>query len=579
MIHLLLVDNDPDILELLRVGLESYGYFVRTAESGLEALRAIEDELPDVLITDLIMPNISGEKLLNIVRAVPEWNSLKTIVVSGVAAEAPKIRERIACDIYVAKGPIAGTLKYLNDSINHFERMRTISAENVIGIEEIHSRHITRELLDFKAEIDVIMDQISDGLCRVNGAGTVIWINNAYSTLVGKPEEKILGRNVTHFLDESDQERFLELLYDKERLTIELRVPITGGVSRLVRVTRLVPLAENDPFRTILWQDVTERLLSEEYYENIVESANDIVLTTNLEGQITYTSRSIQRVTGRAVEDVVGRFPWELIPEHDQDATREHFMGTLTRFLDEGSPEHEKLEVPLVRSEGGVRLVEVSLSPFRNRANRIMGIQMVATDVTERRRLEDEREALSHEVQHRVRDNLQLVASLVRLSGPEHVEMRIAAVSEVFDELYREKSFSRIKARPLLERIVSLAVDESPACAGAATIFTIDAEYLPMRTAVPVSLLLMEMIRELSFDGPCCTTLQIGFSAQDEALLLSLECFMQSAETDSAGHETTPPDDGIVSILTSQLRGKCEIVQTESSVRYTIRFIPEHEIS
>lgn len=577
MKQLLLVDNDPEILELLRIGLEDMGLTIRTAGSGVEALRAIEEELPDILVTDLVMPNIGGEKLLKIVRTVPEWDALKTIVISGVAAEAPEFRDRVPCDVYIAKGPIARTLQHLRESIDRFRHGGESSHTGILGIEEIHSRHITRELFEFKAEVDSVMDQIADGICRLDRWGTLLWINQAFSRLIGIPEERMLGRLIYSFLPEKSRMRVEELASASSPVPVEIELE-QDGPRRILRATRLAGLSESDPFTTIAWQDVTERLISEEQYENIVESTSDLVLTTDLKGRIDFASSSSRRVTGRAPEALRRHFLWELAPADDREPVRDRFLRTISGFLADTAQEQDLWEMPLHGPEDEPRLGSVTCSPFRSKGGTIMGTQLVITDITDRRRLEEERTALLHEVQHRVRDNLQLVASLVRLSGPEQMDMRIAAVSEVFDELYRERSFSRIHARSLLERVVALGIAEGCHCRRYPVRYRIETEYVPMRTAVPLSLLVVEAIGEIGRrqDNDCSLSVEL-YPVEGETVM-SVSCADGTPQWESAA-EREPEEEGIISILTSQLNGRCRILEGPSSaMSYTFVFVPERPV-
>jgi len=68
---ILLVDDDPDILESLRVVLEANDYFVVTAKSGQEGLKAYRERNPDILIVDLMMEEIdSGTNFVKELRAI-----------------------------------------------------------------------------------------------------------------------------------------------------------------------------------------------------------------------------------------------------------------------------------------------------------------------------------------------------------------------------------------------------------------------------------------------------------------------------------------------------------------------------
>jgi CheY-like chemotaxis protein len=66
--RLLLVDDDPLALEAMRLTLEANGLMCRTAENGLEALTILRQTVPDIVISDLRMPKMSGFELLPIIR-------------------------------------------------------------------------------------------------------------------------------------------------------------------------------------------------------------------------------------------------------------------------------------------------------------------------------------------------------------------------------------------------------------------------------------------------------------------------------------------------------------------------------
>ncbi|MGZ6236888.1 MAG: response regulator, partial [Syntrophales bacterium] len=72
----LVVDNNPVMLSFMNNLLVSHGYKVSTAEDGLAVMKILETERPDVIITDLIMPNISGEKLCRLIRKMPHMKDV-----------------------------------------------------------------------------------------------------------------------------------------------------------------------------------------------------------------------------------------------------------------------------------------------------------------------------------------------------------------------------------------------------------------------------------------------------------------------------------------------------------------------
>lgn len=63
MKKILLVDDEPHVLRILKMSLEKEGYAVETSPNGIEAWSRIQREHPDVLITDIQMPQMNGEEL------------------------------------------------------------------------------------------------------------------------------------------------------------------------------------------------------------------------------------------------------------------------------------------------------------------------------------------------------------------------------------------------------------------------------------------------------------------------------------------------------------------------------------
>ena len=69
MKKILVVDDERDVLDVLKSTLERQGEFkVAVAQDGEEALKILEDETPDLIILDLVMPKISGDQLLRLIR-------------------------------------------------------------------------------------------------------------------------------------------------------------------------------------------------------------------------------------------------------------------------------------------------------------------------------------------------------------------------------------------------------------------------------------------------------------------------------------------------------------------------------
>jgi CheY-like chemotaxis protein len=80
---ILVVDDDPDVLFALAETLSEEGYDVRCAGDGIEALESIEERRPDLIITDLLMPTMTGFELLGALHDDPNLASIPTLIVTG----------------------------------------------------------------------------------------------------------------------------------------------------------------------------------------------------------------------------------------------------------------------------------------------------------------------------------------------------------------------------------------------------------------------------------------------------------------------------------------------------------------
>jgi DNA-binding response OmpR family regulator len=85
----LIVDDDPAIRKFIRANLEARDYEVLLSPDGEEALKTLEKEKPDLIILDIMMPNIDG---FEVCRRVREWSQIPIIMLSARDGENDKVR-------------------------------------------------------------------------------------------------------------------------------------------------------------------------------------------------------------------------------------------------------------------------------------------------------------------------------------------------------------------------------------------------------------------------------------------------------------------------------------------------------
>lgn len=102
--HILVVEDDHNILRQIEFNLQSHGYTVSTAMTGVEALRSMMRERPDLLITDVMMPEMDGYELVASVRADPGLSEVPVIMLTARTEEADMVTGYTSgTDLYLTK--------------------------------------------------------------------------------------------------------------------------------------------------------------------------------------------------------------------------------------------------------------------------------------------------------------------------------------------------------------------------------------------------------------------------------------------------------------------------------------------
>jgi len=101
---LLLIDDDPNLILLVRDYLEFRGYQVFTAENGLEALDILEQDIPDMIICDVMMPEMDGYTFVGQIRNNPRTDSIPVMFLSAFGQSQDRVKGlNMGGDVYMVK--------------------------------------------------------------------------------------------------------------------------------------------------------------------------------------------------------------------------------------------------------------------------------------------------------------------------------------------------------------------------------------------------------------------------------------------------------------------------------------------
>ena len=125
MSKIMVVEDEASLREIYSIRITAEGYDVVTAGDGEEALAVAVREKPDLILSDVMMPKISGFDMLDILRSTPETANIRVIMMTALSAEDQRQRgERLGADRYLVKSQVG-----IEDVIN--------SIHEVLGDKEV----------------------------------------------------------------------------------------------------------------------------------------------------------------------------------------------------------------------------------------------------------------------------------------------------------------------------------------------------------------------------------------------------------------------------------------------------------
>ena len=107
MAKIMVVEDDNSLREIYSIRLTAEGYDIVSAGDGEEALAVAVREKPDLILSDVMMPKISGFDMLDILRQTPETMNIKVIMMTALSSEDQRARgESLGANKYLVKSQV-----------------------------------------------------------------------------------------------------------------------------------------------------------------------------------------------------------------------------------------------------------------------------------------------------------------------------------------------------------------------------------------------------------------------------------------------------------------------------------------
>lgn len=407
-------------------------------------------------------------------------------------------------------------------------------------------RDITRES-DAANELRSLVDHLPELAWTARPDGFIDFYNRRWYDYTGTRYEDMegWGWQSVHHPDELPRvmESWARCIATRE--PFEQTFPLRGkdGVFRWF-LTRVAPIFD-DLGELVRWvginTDVDDQRRHQELLAQttaLVDSADDAIITKDLDGTIRSWNPGATRLLGYETAEVVGQPITLLLPLDRYDEERrivdEVRTGSVARY-----------ETVRRKKDGSLVAVSITVSPVRDRTGAIVFASKIMRDISERNLAErerarlvkelqafnldleervrsrtaelsrtlNEREALLREktsllqeVHHRVKNNLQMISSLLNLQARQikdpdtravflESQTRVRSIALLHESLYQSADFGRVDIEDYVEKLLATLLRTYGEASGRARLATHALEvYLPLEAAVPSGLIVTELV-------------------------------------------------------------------------------------
>ncbi len=306
MTNVLIVENNPTILKLLSHHLEAEGCQVKSVANGLEALVKLDEEIPDIIFTDIIMPKVSGDQLCTILRNNSKLKDIFIAVHSSTSLEDNRQILEMDADIYIAKGPKTNLKDHVHYVLDQYKKGIRRNPKT-FGDSTLYPREITRELLLERRHHQAIFNNVAEAIIELDSNGQIVQANMAAQRLFGIGSLEILSSQFVDFLEGREKKDVISWI---EHITDAGPSVFRSSFSPPLRVNKrkillnLVAVAEAEDFFIIgILQDITLQKNTEDRLAQTLGEFNAVIDTID-SGVLLLDSNLRVRIANQAYMDL-----------------------------------------------------------------------------------------------------------------------------------------------------------------------------------------------------------------------------------------------------------------------------------
>ena len=486
MAKVLIVDDEKSIRRTLGEFLREAGYEVAEADDADSALAQLRAAAFDVVVTDIVLPRVTGVELLGLISAAAP--DVQVVMMTGeptveTATEALRLGAVDYLFKPITKAAIlrvvtnAARIKLLEDT------RRRLEAENQAHRENLERTVVQRtgQLQESEARFRALVETTFDWLWEVDAETRYTYVSPKVRELLGYTPEEVLGRTPFDLMPETEAQRvgtlFREIAARRDSFSALENINQHKDGRVVVLETSGVPVRSPDgEFKGYrgMDRDITERKRadvalrqSEAEFRAMFELASIGMAQADVQtGQFQRVNRKLCEITGYSEAELLQMRVSEI--NHAEDRMQDwDFFQRVVR----GEMPDYRVEKRYLRKDNSVAWVNVNMTVIRDAAGQPVRTMATIEDITERRRLDEElrsslaeQTTLLKEVHHRVKNNLQVVISLLNLqarhlkhpaalTAMRDTQARIRSMALLHEALHRQGTAARVNAAVYLPHL------------------------------------------------------------------------------------------------------------------------------
>lgn len=404
MSRILVVDDHKEFRRMVSRLLNQEGYDVITADSGVEAIGIIQNQNPDLVLTDIQMPDKDGLTLLR--ESKDMGAGVDFLILTGHSDESTAI----AC---LQLGAVDYLLKPLeNPEILIMSVRRALQKKELETLVSQQTEDLANLNQNLMVEIEKrkeaeekfrsMVETSSDWIWETDHNAVYTYVSPKIRELLGYTPEEILGKTPFDLMPEDEASRvsqlFADIVKSKKAFQYLENKNLHKDGTLIILETSGIPIMDQDNnlvgYRGID-RDATERIQAEEQLRKLsmaVEQSDSTIMIANHKGNIDYVNPAFYAISGYTPDEVTGENPRLLKSGEHPDSFYKELWDTIS------SGENWRGEIVNKKKSGEHYWERVIISPVMDSAEKITHYVAVKEDITDRKNAEAENERLISEL-------------------------------------------------------------------------------------------------------------------------------------------------------------------------------------